>query len=139
LRGRHSAESYSREVNRLQDQVPSDVTELLGRLRDPEFTSILLVTIPEPTPVHEAMALQEDLGRAGIRPAAWIVNQSLSASGTDDPVLVARAFHEIRWLKEVLSYHPHVALVSWQPTSPAGPDSLASLVDSDRQAAVLIH
>ena len=134
-----AAESYSREVNRLQDQVPNDVTELLGRLRDPEFTSILLVTIPEPTPVHEAMALQEDLGRAGIRPAAWIVNQSLSASGTNDPVLAARALHETRWLREVLSYHPDVALVSWQPTSPAGPDSLASLMNSERPAAVLIH
>lgn len=134
-----AAESYSREVNRLQDQVPSDVTDLLGRLRDPEFTSILLVTIPEPTPVHEAMALQEDLARAGIRPAAWIVNQSLSSSGTDDSVLAARAFHETRWMREVLSHHPHVALVSLQPSTPAGPDSLASLVNSDRRATVLIH
>jgi arsenite-transporting ATPase len=134
-----AAESYSREVNRLQDQVPGDVTELLGRLRDPEFTSILLVTIPEATPVHEAMALQEDLGRAGIRPAAWVVNQSLSVSGTADPILAARAFHETRWLREVVSYHPRVALVSWQPTTLAGPDSLASLVNSDRQAAALIN
>ena len=134
-----AAQSYSREVIRLHDQAPNDVNELLRRLRDPEFTSILLVTLPEPTPVHEAVALQEDLGRAGIRPAAWIVNQSLSATGTDDPTLAARASHESRWLREVLDHHPHVALVSWQTKSPTGPDSLASLVNADRRGAVLNH
>jgi arsenite-transporting ATPase len=134
-----AAEGYSREVSRLHDQAPSDVSELLGRLRDPEFTSILLVTLPEPTPVHEAAALQEDLGRAGIRPAAWIVNQSLSTTGTDDPTLAARARHESRWLREVLDHHPHVALVAWQTSSPTGPDSLASLVEADRPGTVLVH
>jgi arsenite-transporting ATPase len=132
-----AAQSYSREVSRLHDQAPSDVAELLGRLRNSEFTSILLVTLPEPTPVHEAIALQEDLGRAGISPAAWIVNQALSPTGTVNPILAARASYESRWLREVLDHHPRVALVSWQTTSLVGPDSLASLVNADRRAAVL--
>jgi arsenite-transporting ATPase len=132
-----AAESYSREVRRLQDQTPSDVSELLGRLRDPEFTSVLLVTLPEPTPVHEASALQGDLARAGIQPAAWVVNQSLSATGTTDPTLASRAKHETRWLREIRDNHPLVAVVAWQPKSPTGPHSLLSLVDSTRQSVAL--
>jgi arsenite-transporting ATPase len=134
-----AAESYSREVSRLQDQTPSDVSELLGRLRDPDFTSVILVTLPEPTPVHEAAALQGDLDRAGIHPAAWVVNQSLSATGTTDPTLVARARHEVRWLREIRDYHSLVAVVAWQPTSPTGPRSLQSLVESTRQAVALVR
>lgn len=131
------AESYSREVSRLQDQTPSDVSKLLGRLRDPDFASVLLVTLPEPTPVHEAAALQGDLNRAGIHPAAWVVNQSVSATGTTDPTLVARARHEVRWLREIRDNHSLVAVVAWQPTAPANPRSLHSFVESTRNVVAL--
>ncbi|HUV57728.1 MAG TPA: arsenical pump-driving ATPase [Acidimicrobiales bacterium] len=124
-----AAESYSREVSRLQDQTPSDVSQLLERLRDPRFTSVLLVTLPEPTPVHEAAALQGDLARAGISPAAWVVNQSLSVTPTSDPTLRARARNEARWLREVAGLHDRVAVVGWRPTPPTGPDALAELVE----------
>ena len=132
-----AAESYSREVSRLQDQTPSDVSKLLGRLRDPDFTSVLLVTLPEPTPVHEAAALQGDLDRAGIHPAAWVVNQSLAATGTTDPTLVARARHEVRWLREIRDNHPLVAVVAWQATAPTSPLSLQSFMESTRKAVAL--
>jgi len=132
-----AAESYSREVSRLRDQTPSDVSELLGRLRDPDFTSVLLVTLPEPTPVHEAAALQGDLDRAGIHPAAWVVNQSLAATGTTDPTLVARARHEVRWLREIRDNHPLVAVVAWQATAPTSPLSLQSFMESTRKAVAL--
>jgi arsenite-transporting ATPase len=125
-----AAESYSREVSRLHDQTPSDVSELLGRLRDPDFTSVLLVTLAEPTPVHEASALQVDLERAGIHPASWVVNQSLIATGTDDPILAARARHEVRWFREIRQRHSSVAIVAWQPKTPKGPRLLRSLVDT---------
>ena len=124
-----AAESYSREVSRLQDQTPSDVSQLLERLRDPRFTSVLLVTLPEPTPVHEAAALQGDLARAGISPAAWVVNQSLSVTPTSDPTLRARARNEARWLREVAGLHDRVAVVGWCPAPPTGPDALAELVE----------
>jgi arsenite-transporting ATPase len=130
-----AAESYSREVSRLHDQTPSDVSQLLGRLRDADFTSVLLVTLAEPTPVHEAAALQDDLARAGIHPAAWVVNQCLSATGTKDTRLAARARHEVRWLREVRDLHACVAVVAWQPSSPTGPVSLGALVNSTRQTA----
>ena len=53
------------------------------RLQDPEQTKVLIVTLPETTPVLEAAKLQDDLRRAGIEPWAWIVNGSLAAGGAD--------------------------------------------------------
>ena len=46
--------------------------------------------------MREAASLQEDLKRAGIKPYAWLVNQSLSMlSGISDPLLKSRANAEI--------------------------------------------
>ena len=56
-----AAEAYHREVERTQGTLPESVRQLLPRLRDPAFTRVLLVTLPEATPVHEATALQDDL------------------------------------------------------------------------------
>lgn len=123
-----AAHSYQRELERHDDHTNDDVAELLARLRDPDYTSLLLVTHAEPTPVHEAADLQADLLRAGIRPAAWVANQSLSATGTDDPVLAARAGNEQRWLTEILDHHDQLAVVAWQATPPTGADALAGLV-----------
>jgi hypothetical protein len=64
--------AYHRELSRQSSGIPDSVQQLLPRLRDPEFTRVLLVTLPEATPVHEAAQLQEDLVRAGIRPFAWV-------------------------------------------------------------------
>lgn len=87
-----AAESYHREVARTAgDHVPAAVRALLPRLRDPSFTRMLLVTLAEGTPVHEAERLQEDLRRAGIEPFGWVVNASLAATGTRDVLLAARA------------------------------------------------
>lgn len=97
-----ASEAYTREVRRNQEGSPESVTQLLPRLRDPQFTRVVLVTLAEPTPVHEAATLQADLGRAGITPYAWVVNRSLLASGTQDPVLASRAVHEADCLAEVL-------------------------------------
>lgn len=97
-----ASEAYTREVRRNQEGSPESVTQLLPRLRDPQFTRVVLVTLAEPTPVHEAATLQADLRRAGISPFAWLVNRSLLASGTQDPVLASRAVHEADCLSEVL-------------------------------------
>ena len=82
-----ASESYHREVSRSMSDIPEAVRQLLPRLRDPEFTQVFLVTLPEATPVHEALALQNDLRRAGIEPAGWIVNQSLAPLKVSDPIL----------------------------------------------------
>ena len=89
-----AAQAYHRDVLRSLSNVPEPVRRLLPRLRDSEFTRILIVTLPEATPVHEAAQLQSDLGRAGIRPFAWVVNQSLTPLAPGDPVLAARRLNE---------------------------------------------
>lgn len=108
-----AAEAYHREVLRTRGDSPEEVQKLLPRLRDPGFTRVVLVTLAEATPVHEAVALQQDLERAGIRPFAWVVNQSLTPLIVTDPVLLARRASERRYLDEVRGLCPNVALVPW--------------------------
>ena len=81
---------------------------------------MLIVTLPEATPVHEAARLSEDLKRAGITPYAWIVNQSLAAAGAEHPTLAARARDEHPYLAEAAALTERLALVAWQPHTPAG-------------------
>ena len=61
----------------------------LMRLQDADMTHVVIVTLPEVTPVSQAAALQEDLRRAHIEPWAWVINKSVAATGTSDPLLQA--------------------------------------------------
>lgn len=93
--------SYHREVQRTKGETPISVQRLLPRLRDEEQTEVVIVTLPEATPVFEAMRLREDLSRAGINNKWWVVNQSLSAADTSNPILAARAEAERMWIEKV--------------------------------------
>lgn len=108
-----AAQAYHREVARSLNDIPAAVCELLPRLRDPEFTRVLLVTLPEATPVHEAAQLQHDLARAGITPFAWVINQSLTPLTVHDPVLSSRRRREHRYLDEVHRLATRVAIAPW--------------------------
>lgn len=109
-----AAQSFHKEVSRQAKAVPDAVLNLLPRLRDPEFTRILLCALPEATPVHEAAQLQTDLRRAGIEPFAWIVNQSLAPLSVTDPLLVSRRAQETRYLDEVQGdLASRAALIAW--------------------------
>lgn len=109
-----AANSYHRDVERNLTHIPESVRKPLPRLRSEEFTKILIVTLAEATPVHEAAQLQQDLERAGIHPFGWIINQSFLAAGTRDPVLAARALLEARYVEEVRTqYASRVALIPW--------------------------
>lgn len=120
-----AAEAYHREVSRTQGDVPDAVRHLLPRLRDPNFTKILLVTLPEATPVHEAAQLQRDLQRAGIEPFAWVINQSFASGEVRDPVLRERGAREMPYLSEVRDrLATRVAWVPWYADAPVGPDGL---------------
>ena len=130
-----AARSFQREVSRQSAEVPPEVESLLDRLADPEFTRVLVVTLAEATPVHEAADLQADLLRAGIRPAAWVVNQSMFATATADPILATLAQHEARWIDEAARVGGAVALVAWQASPPVGPDGLLSLAAADSLVA----
>jgi arsenite-transporting ATPase len=111
-----AAETYHREVLRTAGQAPDEVRRLLPRLRDAAFTKILIVTLPEATPVHEAAQLQRDLVRADIHPFAWVINQSLLPLAVTDPVLVQRRAREGRFHDEVRTLSPRVALIPWTDT-----------------------
>lgn len=127
-----ASEAYNRELQRQsRSSQPPEVLSLLEHLRDPAFTRILLVTLPEATPVHEAAALQLDLRRAHIEPFAWVINQSLFRSGSCDPLLQTREQAEHRYLEEVVSQHAtRTAWLPWQALEPSGPDALAQLATS---------
>ncbi|RPJ85686.1 MAG: arsenical pump-driving ATPase, partial [Acidobacteria bacterium] len=121
-----AAEAYHREVLRQSSNMPDPVKDLLPRLRDPRFTRVLLVTLAEATPVHEAARLQSDLLRAGIKPFAWVINQSLSPLHTSDRVLATRKANEQIYIREVTErLADRVALVPWLPESPTGDAGLS--------------
>ena len=108
-----AAEAYHREVLRKASGTSDAVQRLLPRLRDTQFTMILLVTLPEATPIHEAMQLERDLARADITPFAWVVNQSLTPLNVTDSVLRARRIHEAVHLRELATHGKRTALEPW--------------------------
>jgi arsenite-transporting ATPase len=124
-----AAQAYHREIQRTQSDLPEAVRILLPRLRDPGYTRVLIVTLAEATPVHEAARLAADLRRAGIEPHAWIVNQSLAATGTTDALLAARAQAEGSFIREVADELANrTVLVPWLARPPIGPEHLLGLV-----------
>lgn len=131
-----AALAYHREVLRQENVVPESVAELLPRLRDPDFTRVLVVTIPEATPVHEAAKLQADLRRAGINPFAWVINQSLTPLSVTDPILRSRQQHERRFIEEVQSQlSERTALIAWMAHPPTGVDGLRGITRRDAALA----
>jgi len=128
-----ATEAYHREVSRTQSDLPQAVRQLLPRLRDPAFSKVILVTLPEATPVHEAMQLQGDLNRAGIRPFAWVINQSLSPLALDHPLLKARQGNERRFIEEVRHQASRFAVVPWLSQEPTGAAGLRQLVCDSRE------
>ena len=124
-----AAEAYHREVMRTQGDMPEAVRQLLPRLRDPSYTRVLIVTLPEATPVHEAERLSKDLARAGIEPYAWVINQSLLASGTTHPVLCQRGAYEVPFIRRVADQlSRECALIPWLAEAPVGRAGLEHLV-----------
>jgi arsenite-transporting ATPase len=123
-----ATEAYHREIARKASNLPGDVLQLLPRLRDSDFTRVLIVTLPEATPVHEAAALQVELRRANIEPFAWIINQSFSGCGSPDPLLLAKEAGEAPYILEVTrKFSKRTAIVRWTCDEPVGPDKLGQL------------
>lgn len=96
-----ATQSYHREVQRTKGEIPISVQRLLPRLRDEKQADVVIVTLPEATPVWEAKRLREELQRAGIKNKWWVVNQCLSMTATRDNMLLARAEAERQWLDKV--------------------------------------
>ncbi|MGL4710990.1 MAG: ArsA-related P-loop ATPase [Shewanella sp.] len=98
------------------------------QLQDKARTKVLLVTLPETTPVLEAANLQEDLRRAGIEPWAWLINNSLAVARTTSPLLKIRARHERGQIEKVQqSLASRLALIPLQQEEPIGIARLSQL------------
>jgi arsenite-transporting ATPase len=121
--------AYHRQVTRdLDPHAHGRIVTPLMRLQDPLYTKVIVVTLPETTPVSEAATLQDDLRRAKIEPFGWVINKSLAASGTGDPLLSARIRHELVQMKRVRNgLAKRVFMLPWKATPPVGVDELASL------------
>ncbi|CCD95254.1 Arsenical pump-driving ATPase (Arsenite-translocating ATPase) (Arsenical resistance ATPase) (Arsenite-transporting ATPase) [Bradyrhizobium sp. ORS 375] len=100
----------------------------LMRLQDSSYTRVILVTLPETTPVSEAAALQEDLRRADIEPFGWVINKCLVASGTRDPLLQARIARERTQIARVQAgLAKRAFILGWRSEPPVGIEELEKL------------
>ena len=105
----------------------------LMRLQDASITHVILVTLPEVTPVSQAAALQEDLRRAKIEPWAWVINKSIAATGTTDPLLQARLAGEHRQTARIAKgLARRTFVLPWLPEPPVGVAALGALAGSSQ-------
>lgn len=123
--------AYHRQmVREFEGKASGRITTPLMRLQDPDYTKIILVTLPEATPVSQAAALKEDLQRARIGTFAWVVNKSLLASNTRDPLLQARLNSERRQMERVQALaQGRFYLIPWAATPPVGAKALGDLLE----------
>lgn len=120
-----STQSYNHEIQRTKGEIPESVKKLLPRLKSAE-TEVIIVTLPEATPVYEALRLEEDLVRAGIATKWWVVNQSLYGTHTTNPMLAAKAGAEVEWLNKVDAHAKgNFALIGWSADEIKGDKLLA--------------
>lgn len=121
--------AYHRQMTRqMETVVPGRIVTPLMRLQDPDYTRVILVSLPETTPVSEAAMLQEDLRRAKIVPYGWVVNRTMSASGTTDPLLQSRLAGEraqIDRIKQQLAERAYI--LPFQAVPPVGIEVLRRL------------
>jgi len=110
-----ATESYHKEVERTQGEVTGAVARLLPRLRNANETEVVVVTLPEATPVFEAERLQKDLQRAGINNKWWVINACLSLTKTQNPFLQTKASGEIIWIDKVKQLsNGNTVLTEWK-------------------------
>lgn len=122
--------AYHRQMMReFEGHTAARVVTPLMRLQDPDYTRIVLVTLPEVTPVSQAAALQDDLRRAHIEPFAWVINRSVLSAGTRDPLLQARLAGEARQLERVANgLARKTYVVPWLARPPVGLEELGAMV-----------
>ncbi|NML72499.1 arsenical pump-driving ATPase [Rhizobium sp. S-51] len=121
--------AYHRQMTRhLDESAPGRMVTPLIRLQDPAYTRVVLVTLPETTPVSEAGALQDDLRRAGIEPYGWVINKSMAITGTTDPLLAARIRGEAIQIERVKhDFASRVYGLDFRAIAPVGLDELRAI------------
>ncbi|CAM3798457.1 arsenite-transporting ATPase [Paenibacillus sp. LBL] len=125
-----ATQEYHKEIERSSGEIPNSVKHLLPRLRNPEETSVVIVTLAEATPFYEASRLNEDLKRANIPTKWWAINQSFAATQTTDPVLQGRASSEAQWISQIKEASAnHSVIIPWEPEEIKGYDRLKKLTE----------
>jgi len=123
-----ATQSYHKEIQKSQGDIPESVKNLLPRLRDDKETEVVIVTLPEATPVYEAMRLQADLKRAGIHNKWWVINSSLLMTNTKSPLLKSKSFSEIPWINKVDEISQgNFAVIPWKGEEIKG-DKIVELI-----------
>lgn len=111
-----STQSYNSEIKRSSGNIPESARKLLPRLRNKKETEVLIITLPEATPVYEAMRLEDDLIRADIATKWWVINSSMYQAGTTNKMLAAKASNEIEWINKIDERSNGIfALMTWSP------------------------
>ncbi|MGM0518580.1 MAG: arsenical pump-driving ATPase [Campylobacterota bacterium] len=110
-----ASQAYHKEVlKNSSGALEDELLELMPLVKDEKYTKILLVTLPEATPTHEAKDLQEDLKRAGIKPYAWVVNRSFALTNSSNNLLCQKALNELKYINEVKeSLSPKTLIKPW--------------------------
>ncbi|MGY3912968.1 arsenical pump-driving ATPase [Aeromonas piscicola] len=120
--------AYHRELARQMGGKGLHFTTPMMQLQDPKQTKVVIVTLPEPTPVQEATNLQADLRRAGIEPWAWVVNHMLAPTSVTSPLLAQRAYRQQPHIEAVKEEHAkRYAVVPLQAVEPVGVKALQDL------------
>ncbi len=123
-----STQSYHREIQRSQGDIPESVKKLLPKLRYEKQTEVIIVTLAETTPVHEALRLQNDLNRAGIHSKWWVINSSFYTANTTNTILKVKANNEVQWINKVNEIsNGNFAVIEWRPEEVKG-EKLLDLV-----------
>jgi arsenite/tail-anchored protein-transporting ATPase len=116
-----STQSYNKEIQRSQGDIPETVKKLLPKLRNERETEVIIITLAETTPVHEAMRLQNDLNRAGIHSKWWVINSSFYASNTTNAILKVKTSNEVQWINKVNEISKgNYAVIEWMPEEVKG-------------------
>jgi len=116
-----STQSYNKEIERTQGDIPESVKKLLPKLKNENYTEVLIITLAETTPVYEAMRLQNDLNRAGIHSKWWVINSSFYATNTTNEILKVKASNEVHWINKVNDIsNGNFAVVEWIPEEVKG-------------------
>lgn len=124
-----STQSYNQEIMRSNGDIPEATKKLLPRLKNEKETEVIIVTLAEPTPVYEALRLEEDLKRAEIFNKWWLINSSLYASNTSNKILKSKANEEVKWINYLDEHtNKNLALIAWNPKKLSG-EILEDIID----------
>ncbi|RUT53031.1 arsenical pump-driving ATPase [Clostridium botulinum] len=116
-----STQSYNKEIERSQGDIPESVKKLLPKLRNEENTEVIIATLAETTPVYEALRLQKDLNRAGIHSKWWVINSSFYVADTTNSILKVKANNEVQWINKVNEISKgNFAVIGWMPEEVKG-------------------